>query len=315
MAKLFNFIGKKEENFLKNFPDDNISKIFQYLKYKTEKKMVYIGTKTICILCNRFIVCKNTVSQIIQNDFHLNDHLTVNDYPNHVPVKSYQFSLDKEVLLFNIQTRKNFLTYENMTYDFPKKTLLPVESFFHSNTIRKEREYMFLKHRISRFYVQKYTKKINGKNFLYSWHENKGLRKNWTTQRGEISLGMINKSIDKKKFRGGKNFQDTYRQNIIFFRYFNKKNYDFDLIKRLTCSKLSIFRGEVKYNSIFKDVEKIGFFNFYYFLTTNFFYTNWKFLNADTNSVFRSTFFENLFFFSKKKEDYFYQFITKFFIK
>jgi len=315
MVKFFNFAEKKEDKFLKNYSDDNIYKIFQYLKSKNEKRKLYIGTKTICIFCNRFIVCKNIVSQIIQHDFHLIDHSTVNDYPNHIPVKSFQFSLDKEVSLFNIQTRKNFLTYENVIYNFSKNIFIPIESFFHSNNNRKEREFMFLKHRISKFYVKKYRKKINGKNFLYSWNENKGLRKNWTTQRGEISLGMFKKSIEKKKITEKKNFQNIYRQNIIFFRYFNKKNYDLEIIKRLICSKLSVFLGKVEKISIFKDIDKIGFFNFYHFLTTTFFYTNWKFLNTETNSVFRSTFFENLFFFSKKKENYFHQFISKFFIK
>ena len=310
MVKIFNLV-KKTKHSLKNSHSEE--ERFLFHKYYYEKTRLFKSIKNLCILCNRFLICRNIISKNLPMDFHSFDHKMLNNYPKHIPVNSFRFSIDDESSMFNIHLEKNFPTYESFSFYMSKSSIIPMESFYYTNNFRKKREYLFLKYRISKYFRKKCRKKFNGKNFLHSWNDIKCVGKNWNSQRGEILVNLIQNPKKKKNINKKQKFGYLYKQNIIFFRIINKKIYENELIKRLICTRQARLGTKNCFTADLRNIQITGFFNLYQYLSDIFFFTNSKFLNTETNSIIRFNFFEYFFFFSAKKIRFFNQFIQKFF--
>ena len=198
MVKVITLLKKLKVNLEDNHIEKDMVKKYKFLKYDYEKMKLFVGNKNLCITCNRFMTCKNSISHMVQFDFHSYDHLTFNDYPKHVPLNSFQFSIDKESLIFNIHLKRIFLTHESLSIYLSNNLAFPMESFYYINNIRKDREYLFLRYRISKYYRKKFIKKLNGKNFLHNWNEIKYLGNSWNSQRGEIGMNLIERPKKKR---------------------------------------------------------------------------------------------------------------------
>ena len=242
-------------------------------------------------------------SMIWHSDYHDSTHFMVNDFPNYIPLKSYQSTLDLESYFLNVQMQKNFLIWENFTDYLLKKIIVSYQSLNQLKNLRKNREYIFLNYRISSFLKKTLKKKINLKNILHGWGEIKGPNCNWVPQRGEILIGFPEKCI--KKFRNeGKFFKNFRLQSMFFFRSFNKKTYVTELIKRMNCLKYNKCpKTEFGLISL-KEIEKLHFLKFYEYFSNIFFYTSWKISNIDSNSSLRLSFFDNFFYFYEIRNIY-----------
>ena len=184
--RLISKFEKKIQNYIikkKNYTDFSIYKNIKRVRYS------YLQQRKICMFCNRHNIEKDNCSVIFQIDNHIFDHRTINHYTNNIPARFFMFSINTENSLLNINLCKNFLVIENLVNFFNPKNILSYE-FFNYSTNSKNKNYLFLKYRISKFWGKKNWNDFNWKNYLHAGSEFKGLKNNLISQRGENLLGF-----------------------------------------------------------------------------------------------------------------------------
>ena len=309
MTKFIRLISKFEKKIQKyiikkkNFTDFSIYKNIKKVRYS------YLQQRKICVFCNRHNIEKDDDSVIFQIDNHIFDHRTINDYTNNIPARFFMLSINTENSLLNINLSKNFLVIENLVNFFNPRKILSYE-FFNYSTNSKNKDYLFLKYRISKFWGKKDWDSFNWKNFLHAGSEFKGLKNNLISQRGEILLGFKENFL-KVKENSYEN-QCSYPlivNSIFFFRILNKKIYEFEVIKRQICSPY--FSSNLS-GLYLKELEKLHYYNFYEFIIITFLYIYSKASIIDINIQIRSTFFNVLNYIYENRQDHLRLFIRKF---
>lgn len=296
MVKILNFKNDFEEKLDFQIKEEKINSDFFFYKRIIRIKDMCNQPQKYCFFCKRFIMKKYQNLQKIQLDYHINDHLMFNESCNNIPINSYFMKVDTESILFNTNIQRNYSFKENFNSYSPENLFLLNENFFQSHMFRKNTNYIFSKYRISKFSKSLWKKQTKTKTILRGWNDKKGPKKNWIFQRGEVLLGFP-EIFREKKQKKTKSFKMLYQNSKFFLITYNKKIYELEIIKRLICIKLSRFFLNFHLNIILKFLERMNLFRYHEYLTNIFSYTIWKSLNSETNSFFRSKFFNNLFYF------------------
>jgi hypothetical protein len=291
-----NFKNNFEEKLDNQMKEEKINSDFFFYQCIIKIKDMYNQPRKNCFFCNRYIMKKYQNLQKIQLDYHINDHLMLNESCNNIPINSYFMKADVESILFDTNIQRNYSVKENFNNYSHENIFLLNEIFFHSHIIRKNKNYIFSKYRISKFSKSLLKKQTKIKTILHGWNDKKGPKKNWIFQRGEVLLGFP-EMFRKKKEDQTKSFKMLYQYSNLFLIYYNKIIYELEIIKRLICIKLSGFFLKFQLNIILKFLERLNLFKYHEYLTNIFSFTIWKCLNSETNSFFRSKFFNNLFYF------------------
>ena len=304
--RLISKFEKKIQNYIikkKNYTDFSIYKNIKRVRYS------YLQQRKICMFCNRHNIEKDNCSVIFQIDNHIFDHRTINHYTNNIPARFFMFSINTENSLLNINLCKNFLVIENLVNFFNPKNILSYE-FFNYSTNSKNKNYLFLKYRISKFWGKKNWNDFNWKNYLHAGSEFKGLKNNLISQRGENLLGFNENFLRvKENSIENRRSQALTLDSIFFFRILNKKIYEFEVIKRQIYSPYHRLNLSGLY---LKELEKLHYYNFYEFIAITFFYIYWKASIIDTNIQFRLTFFNVLNYIYENRHDHLRLFIRQF---
>lgn len=311
MTRILKFLDKFEKKSLYFSPYDKNILNLSIWKNISKSKNLHSQKRRICVFCIRLMIDGFGNSMVCHSDFHNLTHLMVNDLPNYIPLKSYQVAIDLESSFLNTQLQKNFPIWENYTDYLLKEIILPYQSLNQLKNLRKNREYVFLNYRISNFLKKTIKKKINLKNILHGWSELKGPNSNWISQRGEILTGFPEKCIKKTKSEE-KIFKNFRLQSIFFFRSFNKKTYETEIIKRMNCANVKKILKKALCLISLKEIERLHFLKLYEYCSTIFFYTNWKISNVGSNSSLRLSFFDSLFFFYEGRNSYLRDLVRKF---
>lgn len=298
MVKILNFKNDFEENLDIQIKEEKLNSDFFFYQRIIEFKDIYYQPRKYCFFCNRYIVKKYQKLQKIQLDYHINDHLMFNESCNNIPINSYFMGVDIESILFDTNIQKNYSVKENFNNYSPENLFLLNEIFSQLHILRKNKNYIFSKYRIGKFSKSLFKKQNKTKTILHGWNDKKGPKKNWIFQRGEVLLGFP-EMFRKKKKDQTKSFKMLYQNSKFFLISYNKKIYELEIIKRLICIKLSRFFLKFQLNIILKFLERMNLFKYHEYLTNIFSYTIWKSLNSETNSFFRSKYFNNLFYFNE----------------
>jgi hypothetical protein len=315
MTKFCIFFKKFGKKLIDNSANQKISMNFIRWKNLSKIKNIYNHQRKICIFCNRLVFENEDNYGKIQLDYHLSDHFMVEDLPNFIPIKSYECTTELEVFIHSLHLEKNYKIWENFSLYFLGKNILSYQFFYQLNNERKNREYVFLKYRIAKLCRREKIKKLKWKGILHGWNGIKEPKENFISQRGEFLIGLPEKfSKIKKKKALRETDKMFFKKSIFFFRFFNKKTYDFELFKRLFCSKFSNFVLRVLFIINFKEAETLNYLNSFEYLTSIFFHTNWKCPNIESNFFLRLDFFGNLFYASENKKNHLFFFI-RYFIK
>jgi len=313
MAKILKFINKFEKKLSHVLTNEGFLLHFYLSKKIFKSQKFHFNQREICIFCNRYIIEKFKHSKLIQIDNHLADHSMFDDLPTHIPVSTYQSTIDLESIIINVNMQKSFQIWENFFFFLSKKLVLPNYLAYYVNNVRKDRDYIFLKYRLSGICTMKKRKKRKWKNILHGWNEIKGSKNNLVPQRGEFLIvppesihNLQSITIEKKAYR------TFFQKSIFFFRFFNKKKYEWNLLKRLNCQPLYFPSLRSLNLLINKEIENVRFFNFYEYLTNSFFYAILKLSNIDINFSFRFNFLYNLFNYPKANNNFLQVFTRNF---
>ena len=296
MVKILNFKNDFEEKLDIQIKEEKLNSDFFFYQRSIRIKDMCNQPQKYCFFCNRYLMKKYQNLQKIQLDYHLNDHLMFNESCNNIPINSYFMKVDTESKLLDTNIQINYSVKENFNGYSSENFFLINEIFFQSHILRKNTNYIFSKYRISKFSKSLLKKQTKTKTILRGWNDKKGPKKNWIFQRGEVLLGFP-EIFREKKQKKTKSFKMLYQNSKFFLITYNKKIYELEIIKRLICIKLSLFFLNFHLNIILEFLERMNLFKYHEYLTNLFSYTIWKCLNSETNSFFRSKFFNNLFYF------------------
>jgi len=247
---------------------------------------------------------------MIHIDNHLPEHNMLTDLPTYIPVRTYHCTIDLESIVININMQKNFQIWENFFFFFAKKFLVLNASTYYINSVRKNREYVFLNYRLSNIFIKTRKLKKNWKNILHGWNDIRSSKNTLVPQRGEVVTGISELRNELKRRSKGKTiFREFFQQSIYFFRFLNKKKYEWDLTKRLNNHIICLFPSKLKNLLVKKEIESLRFFNFYQHISKIFFLKNPKLSTIDFSISIRNKFLNNFRGFIKAKNNYLLLFI------
>jgi|NorSeaMetagenome_1021524.scaffolds.fasta_scaffold48080_1 hypothetical protein len=313
MVKVFGLKYDFEEKFENRLKEEKNNIVYLFYYRMVKFKELHNRSRKYCFFCNRYIMEKYDYFHKIQFDNHIYDHFMMNESLNNIPISLCFMGVDIESILFDINAQKSSLIRENFFNYSSKNLYLLHEISFYSLNIRQNRNYIFSKYRISKFFKSLVKKQINTKNILHGWNDKRGPKKNWMAQRGEVLIGFP-ETFRAKKEGLKKTLRMLFHKSSLSLTTFNKRIYELELIKRLICIKLSNFSLNFHVRSILQYFERINLFRYHDYLANVFSYTIWKSLNFETTSNFRFKFFNNLFYLTDIAINFFYQFTRKFLV-
>ena len=310
MTKFVNFLTKLEKKLSLNFSNGKFLNNFFMRKKINKIKRRYFNQREICTFCNRYTIEKYKQPKMIHIDNHLPEHNMLTDLPTYIPVRTYHCTIDLESIVININMQKNFQIWENFFFFFAKKLLVFNASTYYINKVRKTREYVFLNYRLSNIFIKTRKLKKNWKNILHGWNDIRSSKNTLVPQRGEVVTGISELRNELKRRSKGKTiFREFFQQSIYFFRFLNKKKYEWDLTKRLNNHIICLFPSKLKNLMVKKEIESLRFFNFYQHISKIFFLKNPKLSTIDFSISIRNKFLSNFRGFIKAKNNYLLLFI------
>ena len=220
MVRSFSFLKRFERNIIDTLLKEKISLNLFYYKNMRIGKNSFFRKKNKCFLCEKYLVEKGHSVSMFQFDNHNFDHAMFSELPNHIPIKFHTLSIDEECFSSWIHMQKNFPILENFCFFLLGNKVLRNEFFYYTNYEKRNKEYIFLKFRISMFWKKFPRKQFNWKNILHGWRELKKPQDNWISQRGEFFLGFPEKCFKKKNGIKKIFLWKFYRESVFFFKIF-----------------------------------------------------------------------------------------------